>query len=267
MDLQLLGKRALVTGSTLGIGYAIAEALAREGTTVVVNGRTSSRVDETVERIRSVAPEAAVSGIAADLGTASGVDDLVAALPDVDILVNNLDIFEPKPFAEIADGDWLRFFEVNVMSGVRLGRHYFPRMLERGWGRVIFISSESVLQIPAEMIHYGMTKIAELADARHGRAHRRNRRHRQLGPRRPDGLRRGDRIRGAVRRVAWPRRRGDGEGVLRRGAADVAPRTLRAPRRGRIARRLRREPARLVRRRRIATRRRRPRSHDRVMSC
>jgi NAD(P)-dependent dehydrogenase (short-subunit alcohol dehydrogenase family) len=166
MDLQLRGKRALVTGSTLGIGYAIAEALAREGTTVVVNGRTSSRVDDTVARLRSAAPDADVSGIAVDLGTAAGAADLVAALPDVDILVNNLGIFEPKAFAELSDDDWLRFFEVNVMSGVRLGRHYFPRMLERGWGRIIFISSESAIQIPAEMIHYGMTKTAQIAVAR-----------------------------------------------------------------------------------------------------
>jgi NAD(P)-dependent dehydrogenase (short-subunit alcohol dehydrogenase family) len=166
MDLQLRGKRALVTGSTLGIGYAIAEALAREGATVVVNGRNAERVDDALERIRSGSPDTDVSGIAADLGTPSGVADLVAALPDVDILVNNLGIFEPKPFAEISDDDWLRFFEVNVMSGVRLGRHYFPRMLARGWGRVVFISSESGLQIPAEMIHYGMTKTAQLAVSR-----------------------------------------------------------------------------------------------------
>ena len=166
MDLQLNDKRALVTGSTAGIGYAIAEALAREGAHVVVNGRTQSRVDGAVERVGSAVTGAVVRGIAADLGTAEGVATVARELPELDILVNNVGIFEPKPFADIPDADWLRFFEVNVMSGVRLSRLYFPRMLEKNWGRIVFVSSESALQIPAEMIHYGMTKTAQLAVAR-----------------------------------------------------------------------------------------------------
>jgi NAD(P)-dependent dehydrogenase (short-subunit alcohol dehydrogenase family) len=166
VDLQLGGKVALVTGSTAGIGYAIAEALAREGARVYVNGRTPDRVDEAVARVRGAVSGADVAGVAADLGTSEGVARVAGELPEVDVLVNNVGIFEPKSFAEIPDEDWLRFFEVNVMSGVRLSRLYFPRMLERGWGRVVFISSESALQIPAEMIHYGMTKTAQLAVAR-----------------------------------------------------------------------------------------------------
>jgi NAD(P)-dependent dehydrogenase (short-subunit alcohol dehydrogenase family) len=166
MDLQLRGKRALVTGSTAGIGLAAAAGLYREGTSVVINGRTPQRVEEAVARIRGLGGDGEVSGIAADLSTAEGVDDLVRRLPEVDILVNNLGIFEPKPFEEIPDEDWLRFFEVNVMSGVRLTRHYLPAMKARNWGRVVFVSSESAVQIPAEMIHYGMTKTAQLAIAR-----------------------------------------------------------------------------------------------------
>jgi NAD(P)-dependent dehydrogenase (short-subunit alcohol dehydrogenase family) len=160
MDLKLKGKLALVTGSTAGIGFAIAESLAREGARVVINGRTQSRVDTACARL----PDAI--GLAADLGTRAGVDEAVAKFPDVDILINNLGIFEPKPFEATTDEDWLRFFEVNVMSGVRLSRHYLPRMKSAGWGRIIFISSESGLQIPAEMIHYGMTKTAQLAISR-----------------------------------------------------------------------------------------------------
>jgi NAD(P)-dependent dehydrogenase (short-subunit alcohol dehydrogenase family) len=166
MNLGLDAKRALVTGSTAGIGYAIAEALAREGASVTVNGRTRERVDAAVERLRAAAPVAIVSGMAADLGTAEGVEAMLEALPDVDVLVNNVGIFEPKAFADIPDEDWTRFFEVNVLSGVRLSRAYFPGMLARNWGRIVFISSESGLQIPAEMIHYGMTKTAQLAVAR-----------------------------------------------------------------------------------------------------
>jgi NAD(P)-dependent dehydrogenase (short-subunit alcohol dehydrogenase family) len=161
MDLQLTGKKALVTGSTAGIGFAIASALAREGASVIVNGRTQARVDAAVAKIGSGA-----TGIAADLGSRAGVDLAIQRIPAVDILINNMGIFEPKPFESIPDEDWFRFFEVNVMSGVRLSRHYLPLMQERGWGRIIFISSESAIQIPAEMIHYGFTKTAQLAIAR-----------------------------------------------------------------------------------------------------
>jgi len=161
MDLQVEGKRALVTGSTAGIGYAIAEVLAKEGARVIVNGRTQARVDEAIGKLG-----ANVEGLAADLGTADGAAQAIRRYPDVDILVNNLGIFEPKPFEQIPDADWMRFFEVNVLSGVRLSRHYLPRMKERNWGRIVFISSESGVQIPAEMIHYGMTKTAQLAIAR-----------------------------------------------------------------------------------------------------
>jgi len=166
MDLQLKGKTALVSGSTAGIGLAIADVLAAEGAQVIINGRTGVRVEEALRAIRSHTYDADVRGIAADLATAKGCEELLAALPAVDILVNNLGIFEPKPFAEISDSDWLRFFEANVLSGVRLSRHYLPRMLSAGWGRVIFISSESAINIPAEMIHYGMTKTAQVAVAR-----------------------------------------------------------------------------------------------------
>ena len=166
MDLQLIGKTALVTGSTLGIGFAIARALAREGARVIVNGRTADRVAAAVARIKSDAPSADVTGAVADLGTADGTDRLIAAYPDLDILVNNVGIFEPKAFENIPDADWLRFFEVNVMSGVRLSRHYLPRMKSRNWGRIVFISSESAINIPAEMIHYGMTKTAQLSISR-----------------------------------------------------------------------------------------------------
>lgn len=166
MNLQLSGKRALVTGSTAGIGLAIATTLAREEATVYVNGRTQARVDQAIAAIRSDAPGAKVEGIAADLGTPEGARQLTSALPEVEILVNNVGIFEPKPFEEIPDEDWLRFFEVNVMSGVRLSRHYLPLMRAANWGRILFISSESGLQIPAEMIHYGMTKSAQISLAR-----------------------------------------------------------------------------------------------------
>ena len=166
MDLGLGHKTALVTGSTAGIGYAAALGLAKEGATVVVNGRTEERVSQAVARIQSEVPDAKVSGIAAELGSAEGIETLLQQLPDVDILVNNLGIFEPKPFEQISDDDWFKFFETNVMSGVRLSRHYLPHMKERDWGRIIFVSSESALNIPSEMIHYGMTKTAQLAIAR-----------------------------------------------------------------------------------------------------
>ena len=166
MNLRLNGKTALVSGSTAGIGYAVALGLAREGARVFVNGRTQARVDTALATIRQEVPSAAVEGIAEDLGTAAGCERLVTRLPSVDILVNNLGIFEPKPFAEIPDADWLRLFEVNVMSGVRLSRAYLPGMKRRDWGRIVFISSESAVQIPAEMVHYGMTKTAQIAVAR-----------------------------------------------------------------------------------------------------
>jgi NAD(P)-dependent dehydrogenase (short-subunit alcohol dehydrogenase family) len=160
MDLQLKNKTALVTGSTAGIGLAIAQALVKEGASVIVNGRTQLRVDEAVKK------SGAAHGMATDLGTESGAANVIAQFPAVDILVNNLGIFEPKPFDQITDDDWRRFFEVNVLSGVRLSRHYIGGMRKNNWGRIVFISSESGLQIPAEMIHYGMTKTAQLAVSR-----------------------------------------------------------------------------------------------------
>jgi NAD(P)-dependent dehydrogenase (short-subunit alcohol dehydrogenase family) len=166
MDLQLKGKKALVTGSTAGIGFAIARGLAAEGASVVVNGRTSKRVDSAVSEIRKAYPGAEVSGIPADVSKREGCAKLIAAVGTVDVLINNMGIFEPKPFEKIPDEDWLRFFEANVMSGVRLSRHYLAAMRKNNWGRIIFISSESGVQIPAEMIHYGVTKTAQVAVAR-----------------------------------------------------------------------------------------------------
>jgi NAD(P)-dependent dehydrogenase (short-subunit alcohol dehydrogenase family) len=166
MNLELEGKRALVSGSTAGIGYAIAEALAREGADVIVNGRTEERVEHAIQSIAASCPQGKVQGLAADLGHADGVRAAVERCPEVDILVNNLGIFEPKPFEQIPDEDWSRFFQVNVMSGVRLCRQYLPGMKARNWGRIVFISSESAVQIPSEMIHYGMTKTAQLAISR-----------------------------------------------------------------------------------------------------
>lgn len=166
MDLQLNDKLALVTGSTKGIGRAIAVTLAREGARVIVNGRGQAAVNQAVADIASEVAHAKVEGFAGDLATAEGAEELLERFPSVDILVNNLGIFEPKPFEEIPDADWRRFFEVNVLSGVRLSRAYFPGMLERNWGRVIFISSESAIMTPSEMIHYGMTKTAQLAVSR-----------------------------------------------------------------------------------------------------
>jgi NAD(P)-dependent dehydrogenase (short-subunit alcohol dehydrogenase family) len=166
MDLELRGRTALVTGSTAGIGFASAAALAREGATVVVNGRTVERTEEAVGRIRAMHPGAVVSGAAADLSSADGARRLVAAVRVVDILVNNVGIFAPIPFEKITDEEWLEIFEVNVLSGVRLTRAYLPAMRAANWGRVVFISSESGLQIPTEMIHYGVTKTAQLALSR-----------------------------------------------------------------------------------------------------
>jgi NAD(P)-dependent dehydrogenase (short-subunit alcohol dehydrogenase family) len=165
MDLQLKGKLALVTGSTAGIGYAIAQTLAREGARVIVNGRTDKGVNEAVAKLKS-ATHGDVTGFAADLGSAQGAAQLARVHAQIDILVNNLGIFEPKPFEEIPDEDWHRFFEVNVVSGARLARLCLPWMRRQDWGRIIFISSESAVQIPAEMIHYGVTKTAQLAVSR-----------------------------------------------------------------------------------------------------
>ena len=174
MDLKLHGKRALVTGSTAGIGLAIVRSFAKEGVHVYLNGRTKARVDSAITAIEADVPNARVEGIAADFADSSGAEAVISNLASIDILVNNVGIFEPKPFAEIPDSDWYRFFEVNVMSGVRLTRHYLAGMLEKNWGRILFISSESAVQIPAEMVHYGMTKTAQIAIAR-GVAETRNR--------------------------------------------------------------------------------------------
>lgn len=166
MYIDLKEKVALVTASTAGIGFAIAQGLAAAGATTIVNGRSKASVDAAVARLREAVPGAQVRGVAADLATAQGCDALVSEVPDVDILVNNVGIFGPQDFFEIPDADWARFYDVNVMSGVRLSRAYLPGMAAREWGRVIFISSESALNIPEDMIHYGMTKTAQLAVSR-----------------------------------------------------------------------------------------------------
>jgi len=165
MDLQLAVKLALVSGSTAGIGYAIAESLAREGARVIVNGRTQAGVDQALDKLRHSTGRQLL-GFAGDLATAEGAGAVAQRFPDVEILVNNLGIFEPAAFEDIPDEDWRRLFEVNVMSGVRLSRVYLPGMKRRNWGRIVFISSESAVQIPAEMVHYGMTKTAQLAVSR-----------------------------------------------------------------------------------------------------
>jgi NAD(P)-dependent dehydrogenase (short-subunit alcohol dehydrogenase family) len=166
MKIDLSDKTALVTGSTAGIGHAIARGLAAAGADVVINGRSKAKVDAAVVSIVRAVANAKARGIAADVSTAAGCSSLIAVLPQTDILINNAGIFEPKPFADIPDEDWSRFFETNVMSGVRLSRAYLPGMLKRNWGRIVFISSESALNIPTEMIHYGTTKTAQLAVSR-----------------------------------------------------------------------------------------------------
>jgi NAD(P)-dependent dehydrogenase (short-subunit alcohol dehydrogenase family) len=166
MNIDLSGNTALVTGSTAGIGYAIAKGLAASGANVVLNGRSQAKVDAAVAKLAEAVVGAKVRGIAADVSTAAGCKALVAALPEADVLINNAGIFEPKDFFEIPDEDWARIFEVNVMSGVRLSRAYMQGMLKRNWGRIVFISSESGLNIPKEMIHYGVTKTAQIALAR-----------------------------------------------------------------------------------------------------
>jgi NAD(P)-dependent dehydrogenase (short-subunit alcohol dehydrogenase family) len=166
MNLQLQNRRALVSGSSAGIGFAIAQLLATEGASVVVNGRSADRVEAAVNKIRAAGAKSEITASTADLSTRAGVDAIVRQVPSVDILINNLGIYGPKPFEEITDEEWLQIFEVNVMSGVRLSRAYLPGMKKRNWGRIIFISSESGICTPAEMIHYGMTKTAQLAISR-----------------------------------------------------------------------------------------------------
>ena len=164
--IDLKGRKAVVTGSTAGIGRAIAEGLARAGASIVINGRGEQRVAEALLELRRLFPQGDVTGFTGDLATAEGAESFIARAGDADILVNNVGSANPKPFAELTDDDWLGLFQLNVMSGVRMTRHYLPKMVERGWGRVVFISSESGLAIPKEMIDYGMTKTAQLAISR-----------------------------------------------------------------------------------------------------
>jgi NAD(P)-dependent dehydrogenase (short-subunit alcohol dehydrogenase family) len=166
MLIDLKNKHAVVTGSTAGIGFAIAKGLAESGAHVVINGRSQAKVDAARKELTAKVAGAKVTGAVADLSTAQGVADLVGQVPETDILVNNVGIFEPKAFEEIPDEDWQRFFDVNVMSGVRLSRAYLSGMKKKDWGRIVFISSESALNIPVEMVHYGMTKTAQLAVSR-----------------------------------------------------------------------------------------------------
>jgi NAD(P)-dependent dehydrogenase (short-subunit alcohol dehydrogenase family) len=166
MDLKIKDKTTFISGSTAGIGFAIAKRLLTEGARVIINGRTQEGVDKALAELRMNGNAANISGIAADFSKVEEIDRLMKQLPEVDILINNAGIFEPKSFGEISDADWFRFFEVNVLSGIRLSRFYFPKMLEKNWGRIIFISSESAVFIPDEMIHYGMTKTAQLAVSR-----------------------------------------------------------------------------------------------------
>lgn len=166
MNLHLDGKRALITGSTTGIGYAIAQGLAAEGAQVIVTGRTQASVDAALVRLRGDLPNAVAEGVAADCATSAGAQQVFNRIDAVDILVNNLGIYERRPFFEIEDAEWMRFFETNVLSGVRFARRYAPAMVTRGWGRILFVSSESALNIPKEMIHYGMSKTAQLSVSR-----------------------------------------------------------------------------------------------------
>ena len=166
MDLQLKDKKALVTGSTAGIGYGIARQLPKEGAHVIINGRTQERIDSAISQLENTVPQCHVSGCVADFSDKEQVNQLITAHDSVDILINNVGIFSPKAFETITDEEWLHIFEVNVLSGVRLSRHYLPKMINQDWGRIIFISSESGVQIPSEMIHYGTTKTAQLGVAR-----------------------------------------------------------------------------------------------------
>jgi NAD(P)-dependent dehydrogenase (short-subunit alcohol dehydrogenase family) len=166
MIIDLKGRTAVVTGSTAGIGRAIAEGLARAGAAVVINGRTQERVAKGIAEIRTLVAGADVTGIASDVATADGAAAFLSRVPEADILVNNVGTARPKPFEELTDADWTALFEFNVLSGVRMTRHFLPKMVERGWGRVVFISSESAVNVPKEMIDYGMTKTAQLAISR-----------------------------------------------------------------------------------------------------
>jgi len=166
MDLQLKNKKALVTGSTAGIGFAIAKQLANENAQVYINGRTGERVEVAIKKLKEETGNQDIHGLIADFSNSKDVENLIQQLPEVDILINNVGIFEPKAFRDVPDADWIKFFEVNVLSGVRLARAYFDKMITKNWGRIIFISSESAIQIPDEMIHYGMTKTAQIAVSR-----------------------------------------------------------------------------------------------------
>jgi len=166
MDLHLSGKLALVTGSTGGIGLAIGSALAGEGATVIINGRSEKRVAEAIGKIRQKHPHAKLERLIADLSKVEAVEQAISAFPQSDILINNLGVYEPKPFEAISDEDWMTIIETNFMSGLRLSRHYLPKMRTKNWGRIVFISSESGINIPVEMIHYGVTKTMQLALAR-----------------------------------------------------------------------------------------------------
>ena len=166
MNLNLAGKSALVTGSTGGIGFAIAETLAAEGVLTYINGRTEERVERAMSQIAANVERAKLKPMVADLSHVEGCETVIKTIPKLDILINNFGIYEVKPFEAIDDADWIRFFESNVLSGIRLSRHYFSSMKEAHWGRIIFIASESGIQIPSEMIHYGMTKTAQIAVAR-----------------------------------------------------------------------------------------------------
>jgi NAD(P)-dependent dehydrogenase (short-subunit alcohol dehydrogenase family) len=166
MNLKLIGKTALITGSTAGIGLAIAESLVAEGANVILNGRTRERVEGAVQTVKSGVENARVSGVVADLSSLEGAEKIINGISDIDILVNNVGTYQAKPFDELSDEDWISLFNINVMSGVRLSRHYLPKMREKNWGRIVFISSESGINIPVEMVHYGMTKAAQLAISR-----------------------------------------------------------------------------------------------------
>jgi NADP-dependent 3-hydroxy acid dehydrogenase YdfG len=233
MNLNLANRLALVTGSTAGIGYAIAEALVREGACVIVNGRSQSSVDDALTRLK--ARNGDVAGFAGDLSTAAAVEKLGKEFPEVEILVNNLGIFEPKPFENIPDEDWRRLFEVNVLSGVRLARLFLPGMKRRNWGRIIFISSESGIQIPSEMIHYGMTKTAARCLARACRSGSWNRHYREFNIARTDEVARGRRFRRIAREVGGKVVGRVRARVFRKGAADFADQALCHTRGSRIA--------------------------------